>query len=77
MKLASRTADFYGHTNSQTEALRHLRAAGFRYADYSFGSDHSGRTGIYSEGAAAHLDAVAQAAEELGIQLIQAHSPMG
>ena len=77
MKLASRTADFYGHTNSQTEALRHLRAAGFRYVDYSFGADHSGRTGIYSEGAAAHLDAVAQTAEELGIQLIQAHSPMG
>ena len=77
MKLASRTADFFGYTGSQTEALRHLHAAGFRFADYSFGSDHSGRTGIYSDSAARHLDAVAQTAEELGIQLIQAHSPMG
>ena len=77
MKLASRTADFFGYTGSQTESLRHLRAAGFRFGDYSFGCDYSSRSGIYSEDPAAHLDAVAQTADELGIQLIQAHSPMG
>ena len=77
MKLASRTADFFGYTGSQTESLRHLRAAGFRFGDYSFGCDYSSRSGIYSEDPAAHLDAVAQTADELGIRLIQAHSPMG
>ena len=77
MKLASRTADFFGYTGSQRESLRHLRAAGFRFADYSFGSDYTSRSGIYGEGFAEHLDAVAQTAEEVGIRLIQAHSPMG
>ena len=49
MKLASRTADFFGYTGSQTESLRHLRAAGFRFGDYSFGCDYNSRSGIYSE----------------------------
>ncbi len=77
MKLATRTADFFGYTGCQTTAMEHLRAAGFRYADYSFGSDHNGRTGIYSEGRERHLAAVAQTADRLGLRLVQAHSPMG
>ena len=77
MKLASRTADFFGYTGSQAESLRHLRDAGFQYADYSFGSDYSSRSGIYSDDLHGHYDSVAQTADELGIQLIQAHSPMG
>lgn len=76
MKLASRTLDFTKYTNCQTEALAHLRKAGFLYADYSFGMDYRQRSGIYgSEGG--YLDRVAQAAEALGIRLIQAHAPMG
>ena len=33
MKLATTTGDFFSYTKSQREALRHIRAAGFRYAD--------------------------------------------
>ena len=76
MKLATRTGDFAGYTTSQSEALGYLREAGFRYADYSFGDDFNTRTGIYGD-FARHVADVAEAAAKLGIQLVQAHSPMG
>lgn len=77
MKLATTTGDFYGYTKSQKTSLQLIREAGFRYADYSFGCDYSGRTGVYSENYRSHIDEIAEAAEELGIRLVQAHSPMG
>ena len=77
MKLATTTGDFFGYTGSQTESLRHIREAGFRYADYSFGCDYRNRTGIYSADYTQHIDEITAAAEKLGIQLVQAHSPMG
>ena len=45
MKLATTTGDFYGYTHSQIKALEHIRAAGFKYADYSFGAEYRDRTG--------------------------------
>lgn len=77
MKLATTTGDFYGYTRCQKASLRHIREAGFRYADYSFGCDLNGRTGVYAENYHAYLDEVASEAEKLGIRLIQGHSPMG
>lgn len=76
MKLATKTADFWGYTHCQVKSLEHIGKAGFRYADYSFGGDHKGRTGVYS-GDPAYFDRVAKAAEDLGIRLVQAHAPMG
>ena len=77
MYLATTTGDFFSYTRSQREALRHIRAAGFRFADYSFGCDHRERTGVYSETWQAHIEDMIRAQEEHGIRLIQAHSPMG
>ena len=77
MKLATTTGDFGGYTNSQIDALRYVRQAGFRYADYSFGMDYKHRNGVYSEDYAAYFDAVNAATEEIGIRLVQAHSPLG
>lgn len=77
MKLATKTADFLGYTGCQLQALAHIRDAGFRYADYSFGWDRDHRAGIYAEAPAAYYEQVAAAAERLGIRLVQAHSPMG
>ena len=77
MKLATTTMDFFSHTGSQTASLRHIRAAGFRYADYSFCCDHSSRTGIYGADFEGHIAAVAETANEVGIRLVQAHAPMG
>lgn len=77
MKLATKTADFLSFTHCQIQALAHLRSVGFRYADYSFGWDHSHRCGIYADDPAAYYTKVAQSAEDLGIRLVQAHAPMG
>ena len=56
MKLATTTGDFHGYTHSQTECLRYIREAGFRYADYSFGVDYTHRIGAYAEYYEAYFD---------------------
>ena len=77
MKLATTTGDFSGYTRSQTESLGYIREAGFRYADYSFGMDYSYRGGVYAENYEVYFDEINRAASEMGIRLVQAHSPMG
>ena len=77
MKLATTTGDFLPYTDSQTEALRHIRAAGFRYADYGFGWDLAYRKGVYSKDFERYFCEVGNAAGNIGITLVQAHAPMG
>ena len=77
MKLATTTSDFYPYTRSHAESLRLLRAAGFRYADMSFGSGYAERDGVYSDDYERHIDEIAKVCEEIGITPVQAHAPMG
>ena len=77
MKLATRTGDFFKYTNSQTAALEHIKKAGFRYADYSFGCDYQTQSGVYGKEYETHLQAVKNTCEKLGVTLVQAHAPMG
>ena len=77
MRLATTTGDFASYTETQIEAMAHIRAAGFSYADYSFGADYNRRSGIYAEDFSAYLEAVNRAQAELGLTLVQAHAPMG
>ena len=77
MKLATTTGDFFSYTHSQEGSLEHIRKAGFRYADYNFGPDYSRRDGVYSDAHERYEDGILQAAERIGIRLVQAHSPMG
>ena len=77
MKLATTTGDFFSYTGDQIESLRHIRAAGFRYADYSFECDYTSECGIFSDNYAAHVDRVKAVMAEQGITLVQAHAPMG
>ncbi len=77
MRLATTTGDFTSYTGSQREALRLIREAGFRYADYSFGFDHQTRSGVYAPDREAYVSELAEAAADMGITLVQAHSPMG
>lgn len=77
MKLATTTGDYSAYPLTQIEALEHIRAAGFRYADYNFGSDYQRRDGVYTENFEAYFKDVATACAKLGIRLIQAHAPMG
>lgn len=78
MKLATTTKDFSNqYTLSQITALEHIYDAGFRYAGYGFGPDYRRRNGIYGEEPLRYIQKVKRAADDIGIQLIQAHSPMG
>ena len=77
MKLATTTGDFHSYTHDQALCLRYIREAGFRYADYSFGADFSTRGGVYGEDYEAYFEKINLAAEEIGIKLVQAHSPLG
>ena len=77
MKLATTTGDFSAYTISQEESLAHIRNAGFKYADYNFSTDYSRENGVYAEDFAAYIDRVGNAAERIGIKLVQAHAPMG
>ena len=77
MKLATTTGDFGAYSDSQAFALKHIRRAGFRYADYNFGMDLSRTNGVYSENYEAYFEEIAKTADGLGIKLIQAHAPMG
>ena len=77
MKLATTTGDFFSYTNSQSEALTHIRQAGFRYGDYAFGKDYQTGTGVFSREWRQHLKEIAAHSETIGIRLIQAHAPMG
>ena len=77
MKLATTTGDYSAYGLSQADSLKHIREAGFRYADYSFGIDHRRRDGVYSQNFESYFDEIGYAADSLGIKLVQAHSPMG
>ncbi len=77
MKLATTTGDFLSYVNSQQESMACIRQCGFRYIDYSFGGDYAARTGVYAAGWKAYLEDVKRAADRLGVQFVQAHSPMG
>ena len=77
MKLATTTGDFGAYTVSQAEAVRCIRQAGFRYADYDFGKDYRLRNGAYQVDWLDYSQDLKRQAEEIGIRFVQAHSPMG
>ena len=77
MKLCTTTGDYARFTDDQAVALAHIREAGFRYADYSFGVDYNRQTGIYGADFPAYLGKINEAQGRLGIALAQAHAPMG
>ncbi|MBE6590553.1 MAG: sugar phosphate isomerase/epimerase [Ruminococcaceae bacterium] len=77
MKLATSTGDYSKYTNSQMKALEHIRNAGFKYADYNFGIDHTHQNGVYLEDTKEYINSINEFCRKIGIELVQAHSPMG
>ncbi len=77
MKIATTTGDFSAYTHDQAEAMRYIHEAGFRYMDYNFGLDYPERTGVYSENWREYATDIKRQADELGIQFVQSHAPMG
>ena len=77
MKLATTTGDYSSYFNSNEEIIKHIRKAGFKYVDYSFGMDFHNSVGIASNNPKEYLDNIKRLAEDLEIQFVQAHAPMG
>lgn len=77
MKIATTTGDFSAYTTNQSEAIRYVREAGFRYADYNFHMDAAAQTGIALPDWKMQIEAVRRTAEEIGITFVQSHAPMG
>lgn len=77
MKLATTTGDFAAYTKTQSEALEHIRNAGFRYADYSFIRDYAQRNGVFGVDYRQYYDRINETQAELGLRIVQAHAPMG
>lgn len=77
MKLATSTSDFYNFVPGALEALPHLHEAGFQYIDYNFGKEYYNKIGAYGENWQEYVAQVKQKAKSLGLEFVQAHSPMG
>lgn len=77
MRLATTTGDFSAYTASQSEAIRCIREAGFRYADYNFNMDFAAQTGVALPDWKKQIESVRRTAEEIGITFVQSHAPMG
>ncbi len=77
MKLATTTGDFGAYTNDSLTSIRYLHQSGFRYIDYSFGMDYADRVGTYSADWQGYVEKLKALRDELGIEFVQAHAPMG
>ena len=77
MKLATTTGDFNEYGFSQAESLKHIKEAGFSFADYNFGQDFRRKDGFFGEDVKGHIETLKTIMEELGIKFIQSHAPMG
>lgn len=77
MKLATTTGDFSAYVTTQQEAILHLKNAGFRYIDYSFGLDYNKKTGIAGEKPEEYLKQIKEFAAKNGVTFVQSHAPMG
>lgn len=77
MKLATTIGDFRSYTDSTELAVEYVSKAGFKYLDYGFGMDYSGRKGIYSENWQGYIEGLMKKCDNLGVKFIQSHAPMG
>ena len=77
MKLATTIGDFSGYANSPAQAIEYIAKAGFKCIDYGFGTDYAERSGVYAEDWNCYIESIKEKCENLGVKLVQAHSPMG
>ncbi|MCR5264062.1 MAG: sugar phosphate isomerase/epimerase [Clostridiales bacterium] len=77
MYLATTTGDFSGYTDSQLDAVRWIAGSGFRFIDYSFGSDKRMMNGVFSSDRDGYVASLLREADRLGVRFIQSHAPMG
>lgn len=77
MKLATTTGDFAKYTDSTAIAIGFIKEAGFKYVDYSFGTECDRANGVYSKNWKEYTKQLKAYADSMGITFVQGHSPMG
>lgn len=77
MKLATTTGDFDGCFDSYEEKIRALYEAGFRFIDMNFYTQLSPDSTIMCDNWRKNVESIKAAAEELGMEFVQAHSAGG
>jgi len=77
MKHATTTSDFSRYTKNQVNSMEYIAKAGFKYIDYNFCRDYSNQCGIYAATVKEYAEILKRQADKLGLQFVQAHSPMG
>lgn len=75
MKLATTTGDFLSYTKNIQEVLKLLNQCGFKYVDFDFGKSKVPE--IYSDNWESYIDRAKNVANELGMEFVQSHAPMG
>lgn len=76
MKIATTTTDFGAYCNTDEERIRQLHRAGFRYIDLGIYGKTPDSPYMRDDWTDA-VDKLKNVADELGMQFVQAHSPIG
>lgn len=77
MKLATTTDDLRPYAATQAEAVRLFEGTGFRHLDFSFYNMNFPGSPLLGPDWMREIEAAAQAAREIGVDFVQAHSPSG
>ena len=75
MQLATTTSDFR-EVDTINERIEIINKCGFKYIDYSFGTDFQKKSGFFGD-YDAHLKDIKTLADKLSIKFVQSHAPMG
>lgn len=77
MKLCTTTNDLSGYASTSAEAVRLFQGTGFRFLDFSFYQMNTPDSPFLGDDWMRDIEEAAMAAEEIGVQFVQAHSPSG
>ena len=75
MKLATTTADFKKYAASDAERVRMYAGTGFKHLDFNFYEKHKKGSDFLCSNWMDDVKAAGKAAEQLGFDFVQAHSP--
>lgn len=77
MKLATTTSDFISYTSDIFKIMEYIKSSGFDCIDYNFGEDYYKKCGVFGENKEEYIVSLTQKANELEMNFVQAHAPMG
>ena len=75
MKLATSTGDFLAYSENIEQSLKFLHDCGFRYVNFEFSKARVPE--VFSDNWKDYAKRVKNAADQLGMEFVQSHAPMG